>query len=174
MEIDFITALGRLLGDGRLRSAFALDPRAVAAQLQLAPKDWPGWLALAPAELELQARILLRKRLALVRPLLPATTQRLGDALWPGFLECARNHWPAKQRPALDDARRFCRWLRQKNENLVLRSEWNRLQFSGAGKFLALHWLARETTSGWRWPGLQILFRISAKCSRELMLGFGF
>ena len=72
-EIDFITALGRWLRDGRLRDAFAVNPQTVAEQIKLTANDWPGFLQLRAADLEFQARILLRKRFDLVQQLLPET-----------------------------------------------------------------------------------------------------
>ena len=64
--IDFITALGRVLQDGALRDAFALDPLALARRLDLRERDQPLFLQLDPADLEFQARVLVRKRFVLV------------------------------------------------------------------------------------------------------------
>lgn len=172
-EIDFITALGRLLRDGNLRDAFATNPQAVAIQINLRRADWPAFLQLAPADLEFQAHILLRKRLELVRPLLPETARRLGGNFWPQFHEYARNHWPDEPRAALQDALQFCARLRQSPQT-VSESEWNRLWFARSKKHLAVCGRWRETVRGKTHPQLQIFFRGRTQRWREFIFRFGF
>lgn len=159
MEIDFITALGRLLRDGDLRDAFAANPPAVAAQINLRRADWPAFLQLVPADLEFQARILLRKRFELLQPLLPETARRLGEHFWPLFLEYARTNWPDGPRAALQDAGKFCAQLKRQPASLVSTSEWNRLRFALSERHLAVHFLVREDFRGKLRPQLQIFFR---------------
>ena len=83
--IDFVTALGRVLHDGSLRDAFVADPVAFVRGLGLAEADRDRFLRLVPADLEFQARVLLRKRFVLVRDILPRTCENLGDEAWPEF-----------------------------------------------------------------------------------------
>ena len=173
VEIDFITAFGRLLCDGSLRDAFTGDPQAVARQINLCRNDWPAFLRLLPEDLEFQARILLRKRQELVRQLLPETVRRLGEKFWPLFLEYSRVNWPAGQRAALQDALSFCRRLRQQHPQLVSESEWNRLQFALSEKRLAIHWLLREAVRGKTRPLLQIFLRGRLTRWRELAFYIG-
>src|SRR4051812_929882 len=76
-EIDFSTALGRLLRDAALREQFARDPALVAALLQVRDGERAEFAALSPEEIEVQATILLRKRFDAVRRLIPVTMERL-------------------------------------------------------------------------------------------------
>ena len=170
-EIDLITALGRLLRDGNLRDAFAASPQAVAGRINLGRHDWPAFLQLVPEDLEFQARILLRKRLELVRQLLPETVRRLGENFRPHFLEYARVNWPDEPRAALHDAFQFCG--RIKPPQLVSKSEWNRLRFALSEKHLAVHCLLRETLRGKTRLRLQVFFRGRSKQWREFIFHLG-
>jgi hypothetical protein len=172
-EIDFITALGRLLRDGTLRDAFAASPEAVATQINLRQSDCPAFLQLVPEDLEFQARILLRKRLEQVRPLLPETVWRLGEHCWPQFLAYALTNWPDDSRAALQDAFQFCQCLRQPHPQWVCPSEWNRLRFALSGKHLSFQVLGRQSIRGkWR-PQLQIFFRGRTPRWREWVFHLG-
>lgn len=173
VEIDFITALGRLLRDGKLRDAFAADPQAVAAQIKLRPSDWPDFLQLIPADLEFQAQILLRKRLELVRHLLPETTRRAGDQFDPAFFKYARTCWPPELRAALQDAFEFCRELKRQQSIVVDASEWNRLVFAISRRRTALHWVQMATRNKKIHRGFQIFLRINGQNWREIFLYLG-
>jgi hypothetical protein len=173
MEIDFITALGRLLRDGSLRDAFAVDSGTVAAQMHLRRTDLSAFLQLIPDELEFQARILLRKRFELTRTLLPETTRRLGDQGWPLFFEYGRANWPAEPRAGLQDAFQFCQRLDQLTPETVRKSERNRLQFALSEKHLAIHWHLLETVRGKARPMMQLFYRGRSPMWRELVFAFG-
>lgn len=173
MEIDFITALGRLLRDGRLRDAFVGDPATVAAQIHLRRTDLPAFLQLIPDELEFQARILLRKRFELTRTFLPETMRRLDDQGWPLFLEYGRANWPTEPRAGLHDAFQFCQRLDQLTPELVSKSERNRLQFALSNKHLAIHWHLLETMRGKARPMMQLFYRGRSPMWRELVFAFG-
>ena len=173
MEIDFITALGRLLRDGNLRDAFAGDPATVAAQMHLRQTDLPAFLQLVPQELEFQARILLRKRFELTRTFLPETTRRLGDRGWPLFLEYGRANWPTEPRAGLLDAFHFCQRLDKQTPEIVSKSEWNRLRFALSEKHLAIYWHLLETVRGKARPMMQLFYRGRSPRWRELALAFG-
>jgi hypothetical protein len=173
MEIDFITALGRLLRDGSLRDAFAGDPATVAAQIHLRRTDIPAFRQLIPDELEFQARILLRKRFELTRTFLPETTRRLGDQGWALFLEYGRASWPAEPRAGLQDAFQFCQRLDQLTPKIVSKSERNRLQFALSEKHLAIHWHLLETMRGKARPMMQLFYRGRSPMWRELVFAFG-
>ena len=90
VEIDFVTALGRLLRDGNLRAAFTANPQGIANQINLRAHDCLLFVKLIPADLEFQAHILLRKRFELVQQLLPETGRRTGEHFWNLFYEYAR------------------------------------------------------------------------------------
>jgi hypothetical protein len=173
MEIDFITALGRLLRDGSLRDAFAVDPAAIAAQMHLRRTDLPAFLQLIPDDLEFQARVLLRKRFELIRPLLPETTRRLGDQGWTLFLEYGRTSWPTEPRAGLQDAFQFCQRLNELTPEIVSKSERNRLQFALSKKRLAIHWHLLETFRGKGRPLMQLFYRGRSPMWRELLFAFG-
>ena len=166
-EIDFITALGRLLRDGNLRDVYAAQPDTVAARLDLRPEDRPAFRQLVPEDVEFQARILLRKRFDLVRRFLPDTERRLGEKAWPLFLDYARVNWPAEPRATLRDAGQFCRRLRQQQPSLVSQSEWNRLRFALSEKSFAIHWQLRGEAGGTVRPRVQIFYRGRSRRWRE-------
>ena len=166
-EIDFITALGRLLRDGDLRDAFASQPDSVAARLDLRPDDRPAFRQLVPKDVEFQARILLRKRFDLVRRFLPDTAGRLGEKAWPLFLEYARVNWPAEPRVALRDAFQFCQRLREQQPSLVCQSEWNRLRFALSERNFAIHGQLRAEGDGIARPRVQIFYRDRSRRWRE-------
>ena len=182
-EIDFITAFGRLLRDGRLREAFALDSRALAAEMHLCAGDLAAWVQLVPGDVEVQAQVLLRKRLDQIAHLIPETTRRLGRNLWPEFLGCARNYWPGGRLPVADDALRFCQWLRGRDADAVSKAEWNRIQFLLSGRRMAIFWISKDTVADsgspghgrgyYRCPRLQILYRRQANRRLELAFSFG-
>ena len=172
-EIDFITALARLLRDGHLRDEFAAEPQAVAAQIRLRPADQPAFLQLVPADLEFQARILLRKRFELVQSLLPETGRRAGERFWNFFFDYSRATWPGEPRAALQDAFQFCRQLQSQHPEWVSAPEWNRLQFALSEKHLAVHGVGRDSIGGtWR-PQLQIFVRWRTQRWRELVFRLG-
>ena len=173
MEIDFITALGRLLRDGNLRDAFAVDPATVAAQMHLRRTDLPAFLQLIPDDLEFQARILLRKRFDLIRPLLPETTRRLGDQGWTLFLDYGRATWPTEPRAGLQDAFQFCQRLNQLTPEIVSKSEWNRLRFALSEKHLAIRWHSLESVRGKARPMMQLFYRGRSQRWQELVFAFG-
>jgi hypothetical protein len=56
--VSFETALARLLVNDRLRTAFARDPQEIARRLRLEDNDRDALVALEPARLEQQARLL--------------------------------------------------------------------------------------------------------------------
>ena len=171
-EIDFITALGRLLRDGNLRDAFAADPQAVVTQINLCRNDWSAFLQLVAEDLEFQARILLRKRHALVQRLLPETVRRLDEKCWLLFFEYSRANWPADKCAALRDALQFCEWIKRQQPGFVSESEWNRLQFGLSEKHLAIHWFFRETIRGKARLMTQTFFRGRSKRWREFVFYF--
>lgn len=172
-KIDFITALGRLLRDGNLRDAFAASAETVAGQINLCRNDWPVFLQLVPEDLEFQARILLRKRLELVRQLLPETARRLGEDFWPSFLKYSRASWPSEPRAAVQDSFQFCQRLMRQHSQLVSKSEWNRLRFALSKNHLAIHCAFVETMRGRARPQIQIFFRGRSQRWREFIICFG-
>jgi hypothetical protein len=159
MEIDFVTALGRLLQSGALRDAFAADPPAVARQIGVRESDRAAFEQLVPAELEAQAVVLLRKRFDLVRRGLPRTCAALGREAWPEFHSYARNAWPEAQGAAANDALGFCEALRRAQPEALCRIEYHRVRFLCAESRWSVRWLsAVPFRAGFR-PGVQIFLR---------------
>jgi hypothetical protein len=63
-EIDWTTALGRLMASPVLREEFRKSPTGVARRLKVASSDRRAFLSLRPAELETEARQLQKTKLA--------------------------------------------------------------------------------------------------------------
>jgi len=168
--IDFITALGRLLRDGTLRDALANHPHAVAAQLDIRASDRAALLELAPADLEFQACVLLRKRLDAVRRVVPHTCRELDTQAWPTFLLYARTTWPEGANPIAQDACGFCRYLQQRNPGSLCAAEWNRLQFAQSNQRFAMHRVRWRTKQGKPRSALQLLLQPSPAWWREWVI----
>lgn len=140
-EIDFSTALARLLRDVELRERFAQAPAAIAEQLRVRATEREAFAALSVEEIEVQARILLRKRFDAVRHLIPATMDRLGATAWKSFLDHARRCWPEPPAMEVHDTRLFCAHLAATQPTVLCRSELNRLHFHLGKQALAMHWV---------------------------------
>lgn len=168
---DFITALARLLRDGALRDAFAADRRAVARQLELQGADQAAFLRLDPADLEHQAKVLLRKRLDLVREIIPETCRRLGPDEWPAFHAYARQAWPPD---AAADAQAFCEQLRAAKDSRLSVVEWNRMKFASSTRRIALHRVAAPDAVDGSKRSFQILLRTGRRRWREFQLRLAF
>lgn len=137
--LDFITALGRLLHDGALRDAFAADPRGLMQRLGVGEADRAMLLQLSPADLEFQARVLLRKRFDLVRRALPRTCAALGEIAWPEFFQFARSRPAADAKPFGADAVGFCEHVRLTRMGCVCQMERARVRFAGGRRRFAVH-----------------------------------
>ena len=172
-EIDFITAFGRLLRDGQLRDAFAANPTAVAGQIQLRSADLTTWMELNPTDVELQADVLLRKRLDLVKYFAPETCRKLGEKLWHEFRKFGRENWPPEGAGKITDAFQFCRRLRHNEPHTIVQSEWNRLDFAVSKRRVALHWIQMSGTKTKTHRGLQLFFRSKGGHWREFFLYLG-
>jgi hypothetical protein len=171
--IDFITALGRLLKDGALRDAFAVDATAVARQMNLAAGELAAFVQLMPAELETQAVVLLRKRFDLVRRGLPRTCRALGREAWAIFQGYARTSWPKLERAAADDARGFCEALLCLRPEALCRVEYHRVRFLCSDRRWEVRLLdAVPFRRGFR-PGLHIFLRRGVNRWHEWLLYAG-
>ncbi|MFM8469789.1 MAG: hypothetical protein ACKODH_07450 [Limisphaerales bacterium] len=158
-EIDFSTALARLLSDTGLRERFARDSAAVAAQLRVQPPDRDAFVALSTTELETQARILLRKRFKAVSYLIPATMDRLGPTAWTCFLEHARCCWPQGANMEVEDTRQFCAHLAVKQPAALCQSELNRLRFHLSSQRWAVRWVRDLRVRGQLRRAFQVFVR---------------
>jgi len=140
-EIDFSTALARLLRDVALREQFAQAPATVAKQLRVRYDERDAFAALSAEEIEVQAVILIRKRFDAVRRWIPLTMDRLGASAWKSFLDHARRSWPESAAMAVQDARLFCAHLAATQPTALCQSELNRLHFHLSGEAVAVHWV---------------------------------
>lgn len=158
-EIDFNTALARLLRDASLREQFAREPAIIAAQLQLRAAERAAFAALSAEEIEIQAMILLRKRFEAVRRVIPATLQLLGDKAWEFFLAHARGDWPPAPGVEIRDAEKFCAHLSKVQPAALCPIEMNRLRFRLNRQAIALHYVPNFRLRGRMRPALHILVR---------------
>ena len=171
--IDFITALGRLLRDGAARDAFAANPFAVAERFGVRAEERVRFAALAPADLEFQASVLLRKRFGDVRRVLPATCARLGVTAWLTFHDFARSRWPCGSGAQLREADEFCLHLNERAPQTLYRHEWNRLRFAMGDAWLVVHWVRCLPIHHHSRRGLQVLLRGRGGRWREWMVYAG-
>ena len=168
--IDFITAFGRLLREGSLRDAFVVNPQAVVARLNLTDDQRVALLQLIPEDLEFQARVLLRKRLDIVRRIVPKSCRRLGMDEWKLFNEYARSRWDKETDTPVRDAYYFCCHIEQTGPHAVEPAEWNRLRFLLGGKRFVTSFVRRNSCGITQWPALQILIRGHRNRRHEFIL----
>ena len=171
--IDFITAFGQLLHDGSLRDAFAANPGMVAARLNLQDEGRAALLELIPEDLEFQARVLLRKRLDIVRQVIPETCRRLQTSEWPMFYEYSRNNWPGNGDPIGSDAHNFCRHLKRVDPRPVCQAEWNRLEFAFSKRRLAIRRVDCNGAGNKSKASLQFFLRLRRQHWHEFHFYFG-
>lgn len=164
-EIDFTAALARLLTDGRLRDAFAVDPVATLDSLGVPATEQDAFRQLNPADLEFQARVLLHKRFEQIRSWLPSVCRRLDDAAWPMFEKFARTRPPGN---ATSEALEFaCSTGADRNC-----SELHRLRFITGSQRWSLAGVPDLPIRGRSRRGLQLLLRRGEQW-RELAIYFG-
>lgn len=169
--VDFITALGRVLHDGTLRDAFARDADAFVISINLRESDRPAFLRLSPADLEVQARVLLHKRFDQVRRLLPHTCRALGKSAWEEFAATLRSGSQAGAGFAVEDAHQFCSQLARTQSDCLCTVELNRCRFAQRRRRMALHLVRRP--QGRRSHALQLLVRFGPSRWREWQIYFG-
>jgi hypothetical protein len=172
-EIDFITAFGRLLRDGKLRDTFAVNPRAAAEEVQLRSPDLAAWLQLVPADVEFQATVLLRKRLDLIKYFAPETCRQHGEKLWQVFQAYARTCWPPDCDAKFLDAFEFCHHLKKEAAENIAMSEWNRMQFALSKNRASLHWVEQPAGARRKRRGFQFLLRRHQGGWREFFFYLG-
>lgn len=172
VAIDFITAFGRLLRDGAMRDAFAANPRALAAQLNLCASDCAALSQLIPADLEFQAGVLIRKRLDSVRRIIPETCRLLGAETWPTFHAYARTSWPPREHSAAHDAHGFCRHLQHHQPNSLCEAELNRLRFVLSQDRFSIHFIRHKGKRNKSQPALQLILRFGRQRWREITFYF--
>ena len=158
-EIDFQTALGRLLRDASLREQFARNPSAVAALLHLRLAERAHLAKLSPGDIEIQATILLRKRFDAVRHLIPRTTHGLGSKAWELFQAHARQFWPDSPDMEVRDTESFCSHLAAVAPAALCPVEMNRLRFHLGRERISIHHIRHFPIRGRTRRALQVLVR---------------
>jgi hypothetical protein len=168
--LDFPSALARLLRDGTLREAFALDPVTALGNFPLEDGDRAALLGLAPEDLELQAGVLLHKRFEEVRRILAFTCTNLGDAAWPLFQKYARYYWPDGESDAWADANVFGERLFVECGNAFLPAERNRTRFAASRRRLGISFVWKFPVRGRFRPAIQIFWRSRSRHWREFAI----
>ena len=172
MEIDFTTALGRLLSDPALRREFARNRVVMAQRLAVRDVDLAAFLSLDAEGLETQAQTLLSKRLYEVGRLLPATFEQLGAHGRTYFLEYANKRWPKGHSRHIDDAAGFCRYLGEIGVSNLCRAEFNRVRFMIGGQRFSVHIVQDFPMKNGRRTALQLFFRRRDRSIRQAALFF--
>ncbi|MDB6125442.1 MAG: hypothetical protein JWQ71_4435 [Pedosphaera sp.] len=172
--MDLVTALGRLLRDGKLRDAFAAMPEDIIERLGVQAADRPALLAISAADLEAQAKVLLRKRYDAIAHLIPDTLSALGEKAWPGFQDYGRQYWPDGTDKEIRDATQFMRHCKQQYRKDVSSRELNKLAFLSSRLSAAAHWITDLQFRGRKRGGLQILIRRNGGRWTESILFLGF
>jgi hypothetical protein len=173
-QIDFITALGRLLRDGSLRDAYAARPLQTVENLGVQDSDRPALLALNVRDLEFQAQILLRKRFEALSCLIPQTCSNLGAGAWPLFAQYERSSPPALVPADILDAGRFLECIRQRNPAAISHSENNRVRFAQGTMRLSLHFVSDVIVRDHPRRCLQFFIRTDLLRWKEYVFYFAF
>ena len=114
-------ALVQLLSDPSQRRRFLSDRSAWLTERNLDPARCRALLELNSAELEVQAEVLIDKRLAEVSDLLPETLSRLGTRAARLFRAYAPSTWPEGH---LQDALRFLAYVEQRDPCAPSSRDW--------------------------------------------------
>jgi hypothetical protein len=131
--------LARLYTDENLRERFFSEPEKTGAENNLTATEIEGIKSILPAEIRFFADSLFYKRLREVEKLLPLTRQVLSSDFETHFRRFASEFLPDSIKKHLDDAIKFCAFLRLQNlEPLCLvdliRFEQAKLKFIGYQK----------------------------------------
>ena len=168
-EIDFITALGRLLHDVRLRDAFRKDRVRTVEKLNVSATDRETIDGLALEEVEFQARILLKKRLNAIQRRLPTTCERLGYRLWTTFVDYSGK--VSSQGNPTEDACRFAEYVAMAVPAAKCPSEVNRWQFAAGRALFSVRFTRDAGTSMFGGSALQVFVRWRDDKWREWRVG---
>lgn len=168
MPIDFTTALGRLLSDGRLRALYLRDRAAAVRTLDLQTEDIPAFRALDAEALEAQACSLLDKRFHELGKFLPLTLARLKNEARKVFYKYANEYWPSGHRRHLDEAIVFGEFLQKQRPQYLDQAEFNRLCFCRTGRQRVIHVIRPGFL-----PAIQVLYRDRRNSPREILFVFG-
>jgi hypothetical protein len=113
--------------------------------------------ALNPDALQAQADTLLNKRLHELNNLLPRTIGMLGPEGRSYILRFASDYWPTGHLRHLEDAWRFCDFLKIKGIS-ICQSEYNWVRFIFSRKRASVHWVRDFDVRGKSRFALQFLY----------------
>jgi len=171
-EIDFVTALGRLLDNPALRQAFRADPVMVVHGLAVREDDREALEKLAPDDLEFQASILLRKRLETIQRRLPVMCSRLDERLWDTFVNYSQSE-RAPENASSNDVPGFAEYVARVEPKAKCQSELNRTRFAAGRRRFGLQFTNDLALAGRARFGLQIFLRGSRGIWQEWTLSWG-
>jgi hypothetical protein len=159
-QLDFQSALTRLLSDSPLRTRFREAPFAVATELVGDTALVSTLCALDSDQLDRQAETLLRKRQAHVAEIIPRTWKQSGGTAAALFREFAeQSPWPSGHRRHFQDAAGFCEFLKSSTLILPVAAEYHWAAFVADNRRLAVRFdLKLPIAQGTR-VGLQLFCR---------------
>ena len=166
---DLTLALGRLLSDRALRSAFAANPGQVARVFALSGRDADLFVAMDPAALEQQAQALLAKRRAEVARVIPQSWRLLGASAPARFDDHASACWPSGHLRHPQDALAFLRFLARHGLPHD-RMEALRLDTRLSSRRRRIHLVSRA--GRWKLPALYVAWQ-SRRVWRERLVHLG-
>lgn len=169
-QIDFTTALARLLSDRALRAQFAKDPDQALDAIDVVDGDRSALLAVDVTGLCAQAESLLDKRCHEASAWIPSTWGMLGDSAAALFREYANRAWPACHPRPIIDATAFCRWLQHQRHATVCEAEVNRLEFRAGARRWMMGVVRNICIGGRTRSALQILYRGRRRTPGEVVL----
>ena len=156
--MDFTTALGKLLSDRALRSAFCQDPSGALDQLEIDDTTRSSLLQLDPASLQRQAEGLISKRRSAVAAIISTTWQKNSDDAAELFNHFASESWPSGYQRHRMDALEFCKHLRRLGRP-VHRPEFRWLRFELGNAWLRVYLSSDLKIRERRHFGVQFFYR---------------
>jgi hypothetical protein len=162
MTDELVQTLAQLLSNSCLRQAFREQPQRVLDDLGISGRTRQFFLELPVAQLEVQAKLLIRKRMREVQQLIPLTMQYLGKQTSEIFWQFAENNWPTGHQRHLVDADRFCRFLLEQGHP-VNQCEYHRIRFRLSRAKWRLYFVRDAVIAGRRKYAVQFLFRSRVK-----------
>ncbi|MDH5327319.1 MAG: hypothetical protein OEZ68_11625 [Gammaproteobacteria bacterium] len=153
-----VGALAVLLSDRDLRQRFVENPLSVLPLWSLPESEQKMLLQLRADQLNIQAAILIRKRLREVAKWIPLTIEGLGADAYALFDQYAECYWPHTHRRHQEDAKRFCEHLKTKGYPYN-RSEYNRVRFENSSRRCAVTYAGDAWVHGRKTAVLQFMVR---------------
>lgn len=155
---NVVEALALLLSDAGMRRRFSENADIVINELKLNAQDRRLLQSVSAQQLEIQAQLLIKKRLREVYKIVPLTMKGLGTTVFSVFAQYAVQYWPQSHRRHEQDAARFCAYLKQ-CQHPYNRSEWNRMRFVLRGYRYWFDFASDALVKGKKSCVLQVLYR---------------